>query len=46
MDSDDLLFVINNFGGPGPAGDIVPPVGVDIEDVLAVINNWGACPMP
>jgi hypothetical protein len=46
VDVDDLLNVINNWGGNiGPA-DISPPWGngmIDVDDLLAVINGWGPC---
>src|SRR5688572_18105835 len=42
---DDLLAVIDNWGGPtnNPA-DIAPPGGdgsVSVDDLLLVIDNWG-----
>jgi hypothetical protein len=45
VDVDDLLAVINSWGGNGPA-DIAPSGGngvVDVDDLLAVINAWGVC---
>jgi hypothetical protein len=49
---DDLLEVINAFGGPGGPCDVSPDNGdgtygngvVNIDDLLAVINNFGDCP--
>ena len=41
---DDLLIVIGNFGGPGPAGDIDESGHVTVNDLLIVIDTWGPCP--
>lgn len=44
VDIDDLLLVINNWGGgPGNPADIDADGDVDIDDLLAVINAWGGC---
>ena len=43
VDVDDLLNVINNWGGNiGPA-DITQNGAIDVDDLLAVINAWGPC---
>ena len=42
VDVDDLIAVINGWGGNGP-GDIDGSGTVDVDDLLAVINGWGAC---
>jgi hypothetical protein len=46
VDVDDLLNVINNWGGVSGPADIVPLFGdgvIDVDDLLAVINGWGPC---
>ena len=43
VDVDDLLVVINNWGGSGPEGDVTGDEMVDVDDLLAVINAWGPC---
>lgn len=42
VDVDDLLMVINNWGGSG-TGDITGNGVVDVDDLLVVINSWGPC---
>jgi hypothetical protein len=44
VDVDDLLAVINGWGGKGGPADITGNGMVDVDDLLAVINAWGACP--
>lgn len=44
IDVNDLLAVINAWGGKGGAGDVTGNGTVDVDDLLAVINGWGACP--
>jgi len=47
---DDILGIINTFGGPGPC-DSVPDNGdgtfgngvINIDDILGAINNFGDC---
>jgi hypothetical protein len=44
---DDLVAVINNFGGVGGPCDVSPPGGngaINIDDILAVITFFGPCP--
>jgi len=49
---DDLLAIVNAFGGSGPACDVAPDNGdgtfgngiVNIDDLLAVVNAFGDCP--
>jgi hypothetical protein len=49
---DDLLAIINNFGGTDPNYDPAPDNGdgtfgnglTNIDDLLAVINGFGPCP--
>jgi len=49
---DDLLAVINGFGGAGGPCDNTPDNGdgtfgngvINIDDLLGVINNFGGCP--
>jgi hypothetical protein len=49
---DDLLAVINEFGGSGPC-DVAPDNGdgtfgngvINIDDVLTTLNGFGACPV-
>jgi hypothetical protein len=49
VDIDDLLTVINGWGGCAPpcppscAADVDDDCDVDIDDLLAVINSWGPC---
>jgi len=43
IDTDDLLAVINGWGGKGGPADITGNGTVDVDDLLAVINGWGAC---
>jgi 6-phosphogluconolactonase (cycloisomerase 2 family) len=44
VDIDDLLLVINNWGGgQGNPADVDGDGDVDIDDLLLVINNWGPC---
>ncbi|MCA9296155.1 MAG: hypothetical protein KC983_06545, partial [Phycisphaerales bacterium] len=50
---DDLLAIINNFGGNDPNFDPAPDNGdgtygnglTNIDDLLAVINGFGPCPL-
>jgi hypothetical protein len=45
VDLDDLLLVLGNFGGPGPAGDVDGDGDVDLDDLLLVLGNFGnICP--
>jgi len=49
---DDVLRVLNNFGGNDPECDSAPDNGdgtfgngvVNIDDILGIINNFGDCP--
>ena len=47
VDVDDLLAVINHWGGPPPAQqpaiDTNSDGVIDVDDLLAIINNWGFC---
>jgi hypothetical protein len=43
VDVDDLLFVINSWGGGAGPADITGNGAVDVDDLLAVINAWGSC---
>jgi hypothetical protein len=49
VDIDDLLAVINGWGGCAPpcppscAPDVDGDCDVDIDDLLTVINGWGPC---
>jgi hypothetical protein len=50
VDVDDLLAVINNWGGckdpDGCVADMSPVGGngvIDVDDLLLVINSWGSC---
>jgi hypothetical protein len=44
IDVDDLLIVINTWGGgPGSPGDVTGNGVVDVDDLLAIINAWGSC---
>jgi hypothetical protein len=36
----------NAFFIPAHTGDVNGDLRVDIDDLLEVINSWGACPMP
>jgi hypothetical protein len=40
---DDLLIVIGNYGGVGPAGDVDEDGIVGVNDLLMVIDSWGLC---
>jgi hypothetical protein len=42
VDVNDLLIVINNWGGPG-LGDIDGNGTTAVDDLLMVINSWGVC---
>jgi hypothetical protein len=41
VDIDDLLAVINGWGGGAGPADVTGNGVVDIDDLLAVINSWG-----
>jgi hypothetical protein len=41
VDIDDLLAVINGWGGGAGPADVTGNGIVDIDDLLAVINSWG-----
>lgn len=34
-------MALDNWGGPGPDGDLNGDGGVNIEDLLVVVGNWG-----
>jgi 6-phosphogluconolactonase (cycloisomerase 2 family) len=42
VDVDDLLIVINNWGG-NKQGDVTGNGIVDVDDLLEIINAWGPC---
>ncbi len=44
---DDLVAVLNGFGGAGGSCDTAPPGGngtINIDDLVAVLNAFGPCP--
>ena len=43
VDFDDLLMLVNNWGGSGE-GDIDGNGVVNTADLLALLSAWGACP--
>lgn len=40
---DDLLIVINGWGGGAGPADVIVDGVVNIDDLLVVINSWGPC---
>ncbi len=43
VDFDDILEVLENWGGAGPDGDADGNGVVDFQDIVRVIANWGPC---
>ena len=44
VDTDDLLFVISQFGLEGGSADIDHDGVVGVSDLLELISQWGPCP--
>jgi hypothetical protein len=44
VDSDDLAITLENWGELGGGGDANHDGAVNVNDILWLLDYWGACP--